>query len=189
MHAERSQILKGMDACRVEFTAIGTKLATAITSNGGNAADVWLVIERARSSESAKLIDEWTVIKSRILAQPIDAAVGDDDPSSYVPASKLKADSRLTQRKFMAAIKEHGVRTRKPSPQRLTVHAGDWMRCTAAMERANFNVLDSIDDQLASVEFRKQGVREHKTKRVSTSGLLSKLTKEKAKLSANRSEE
>jgi hypothetical protein len=67
---------------------------------------------------------------------------GGDDPSTWVPASKLCPDKGVPLKGARAFCEKHKIRWRKPSPQRLEIHAGDWTRHWADTLAGEFDGLD-----------------------------------------------
>jgi hypothetical protein len=64
----------------------------------------------------------------RWLATQLNGSPESDDEGNWVPASKCAAEHDIKQSKIKAFCDRNGIRTRKPSAQRLQVHAGDWMK-------------------------------------------------------------
>jgi hypothetical protein len=66
------------------------------------------------------------------------------DDSAFRPANRLLDSTRFTHfKRLHAALKANPwIRTRKPSRQRLEVHAGDWDRYLAMLDAAGFDALD-----------------------------------------------
>jgi hypothetical protein len=83
------------------------------------------------------------------------------DELSYVPASQCLDTTRVTTiKKLHAALRANPwVRTHKPSPQRLEVHAGDWHRYIAKLDAAAFDN-PNVDAFLA--EARREEIKRRK---------------------------
>jgi hypothetical protein len=64
------------------------------------------------------------------------------DDSVWVSASKLCPDKSVSLKKARTFCEENGIRWRKPSKQRLDIHAGDWANCWAGKDAAGFEGLD-----------------------------------------------
>jgi hypothetical protein len=83
-----------------------------------------------------------------------------DDDGAYRPATRFLDSRRFpTYKRLHKALKKNPwIRTRKPSPQRLEVHAGDWDRYLALLDAAGFDALDmgaeNVDAFLAEVRRR-----------------------------------
>jgi hypothetical protein len=96
-----------------------------------------------------------------------DSVVRDDD-SSFRPAKEFLDGSAVTSHKRLAGILKRNpwIRTRKPSKQRLEVHAGDWMRFRSTVGSAAFEVLDAsgetIEEFLAAARERREQIRQRK---------------------------
>jgi hypothetical protein len=75
--------------------------------------------------------------------EPPSEATG--DCSAYSPAKDfLDADRFPTFKALRTFLTKHPeIRTRKPSPQRLEIHAGDWMRHFRGKDGAAFDALDT----------------------------------------------
>lgn len=91
-----------------------------------------------------------------------------EDDSAYVPASWLYPEKFKTYRKFEGFLEGDGkdIRRRKPSKNRLLVHAGDWVRCWASKKDSDSDIethgVDSIDlniVQAAAIQAAKRGRR------------------------------
>ena len=67
-----------------------------------------------------------------------------DDDSAYRPASELRNSNTppMTHKQLLAARRNPWIRRRKPSKQRLSIHAGDWSRYVAMLNTAGFAALD-----------------------------------------------
>jgi len=92
------------------------------------------------------------------------------DVSAYVSISQAQAmnDSLDTYKKTLAFVRRHKIRTRKPSSQRLEVHAGDFMRAQAEETNAAFEALgDSnlVASFVSGTVRRHQEARKKKAKR------------------------
>jgi hypothetical protein len=102
---------------------------------------------------------------------PLDAVTAilrgeEDDP--YRPAKEfLGLDGADTYKALRATLKRHPqIRTRKPSPQRLEIHAGDWLAVTSAGDAAAFHALDASPERveafLAGARQRREWARQRK---------------------------
>ena len=67
------------------------------------------------------------------------------DSSAFRPAKEfLDPEHYKTHKQLCAALKANPwIRTRKPSPQRLEIHAGDWQRFRTGVETDAFAALDT----------------------------------------------
>lgn len=82
-----------------------------------------------------------------------------DDASAFVPASSLWQDRFGTYRQFKAWLdRTPTIRYRKPSANRLEIHAGDWAKHWAAADQDSFERLDeaAIADAAAAVRSRRK---------------------------------
>jgi hypothetical protein len=82
------------------------------------------------------------------------------DDAAFVPASSLLFDQYDTLKKLKAMLRLNPqIRTRKPSPQRLLVHAGDWHRALGQLKGASPDPLDlpaeTVDAMVQDVQARK----------------------------------
>jgi hypothetical protein len=90
------------------------------------------------------------------------------DDSAYRPAKRFLDGNRFrSHKRLSAALKRNPwIRTRKPSPQRLEVHAGDWDRYLAMLDEAGFDALDvaaeTADAFLTEVRRRQEEIRRRK---------------------------
>jgi hypothetical protein len=93
-----------------------------------------------------------------------------EDLSAYRSASEFLDAAR---HKDIAAIKrvlaKHPeIKTRKPSPQRLEIHAGDWLAYLKEEEMRSFTALDTnpevVDAFLSEARRRQEIIRRDKTK-------------------------
>jgi hypothetical protein len=69
----------------------------------------------------------------------------DDDETAFVTASTLWPQKYKTYKEFKVAfdkIPEAVIRRRKPSPQRLLIHAGDWVRYWSKFDEQAFEAMD-----------------------------------------------
>jgi hypothetical protein len=91
-----------------------------------------------------------------------------DDDTAFRPAKEFLDATRFTTFKRLRAVLKRNpwVRTRKPSPQRLEIHAGDWHRYIAMLDGAGFDALDvageTADAFLAEVRQRQADIRRRK---------------------------
>jgi hypothetical protein len=98
---------------------------------------------------------------------PVEAA---EDDSAYRPAKEfLDAPRFPTIKRLRAALKRQPwIRTRKPSPQRLKIHAGDWHQYKAMLDAAGFDALDvageTADAFMAEARRRQEEIRRRKAK-------------------------
>ena len=111
----------------------------------------------------------------KILRRHLDAKAGEstEDDLVWVLASKLYPERFKSYRKFVAFLDEHPeIRRRKPSPQRLKVHVGDWVNYWLTVDNATFDAidrpvpvdeetenafLDGVTNRLAKVQKKKGG--------------------------------
>jgi hypothetical protein len=90
------------------------------------------------------------------------------DDSAFRPASESLDSTRFkTYKQLHAALKANPwIRTRKPSPQRLEIHAGDWQRFRNALDTAGFESLDvsaeTAEGFMAEVRERQEEIRQRK---------------------------
>jgi hypothetical protein len=102
----------------------------------------WAVkeIEFAQVKEfQAWIHREWAAV-SRAPANGGEPA--DDDDSVWVSASKLCPDKGISLKTARAFCEKNGIRNRKPSRQRLVIHAGDWANYWARKDAGEFEGLD-----------------------------------------------
>jgi hypothetical protein len=73
-----------------------------------------------------------------------EAARGNADGAAYRPAKEFLGQTGAdTYKALQATLKAHPqIRTRKPSKNRLLIHAGDWLAATSAGDTAASNALD-----------------------------------------------
>ena len=87
------------------------------------------------------------------------------DSSDYVLASAVWRNRFDTYKQFTGFIKNcKEIRTRKPAPKRLAVHAGDWLRYWAEYDRRQSENLDkeAIQETIEDIEARKTKARRMK---------------------------
>jgi hypothetical protein len=64
------------------------------------------------------------------------------ESDAWIGAADVWPKKFTSYRKFQAFLREHPeIRTRKPSRQRLELHAGDYLRCVAIMDNNAFEAL------------------------------------------------
>jgi hypothetical protein len=98
--------------------------------------------QTARLSKEHNAAAELTTLGDDEAVAEVTTQVGDDD-SAYRPASEFVARDCRNYKEFQKILKDNGsIRKRNPSPQRLEVHAGDWMKYMAAKAKAGFDSLD-----------------------------------------------
>ena len=82
---------------------------------------------------------------------------------AFVPIGSVWENDFPSYPKAKAFLDGHEeIRRRKPSPQRLEVHAGDWFRCLAKQNLQREPSDEVVDNYLEGIEQRKKGVREGK---------------------------
>ena len=98
-------------------------------------------------------------------------ALGDPTPDdSFVAASKVSQEHFTQYTAFKRFLEKHPeIRTRKPSKQRLLVHAGDWFQYWAKREQEDLDKLDSLTPEAFTrltdgIEQRKHEVDSEKTR-------------------------
>lgn len=91
---------------------------------------------------------------------------GDPTPDdAFVLASTLHPEHFSHYTEFKRFLEKHPeIRTRKPSQQRLLIHAGDWNRHWYQQEQRENEVLDKMntDDLIDGIEQRKKEVQANK---------------------------
>jgi hypothetical protein len=88
-----------------------------------------------------------------------------EDESAYRPANEFLRGAFDTPKKVTAALKKHPwIRRRKPSPQRLEIHAGDWMRMEGQRDAAGFDALD-VPAKIVDEVVRESQGRQNETRR------------------------
>lgn len=70
----------------------------------------------------------------------------DQDQNIWFAASLLAPDEGIHLSKVKALCERHGIRFRKPSPQRLEIHVGDWARYWVDKQKADFEGRDNRTD-------------------------------------------
>jgi hypothetical protein len=75
------------------------------------------------------------------------------DLSIYRPASEARAglETPLSDRAFRRFLKDHDIRTHKPSPQRLLVHIGDWTNAVQSENEKAFRAAGAAPDVFNTV--------------------------------------
>jgi hypothetical protein len=105
----------------------------------------------------------------RSLASP--AAAAPVDLSAFIPAKDCLDPPHCPTYKTLRAILDGHpeIRTHKPSPQRLLIHAGDWHRYTARRDANAFEALDTdpatVNAFLADTQARQEAIREGKARK------------------------
>lgn len=91
------------------------------------------------------------------------------DDSAFLPASTFLDKTRFkTYKQLRAALEARStIRTRKPSPQRLEIHAGDFLRYCKELDTADFEALDRTADRttihfLAELHRRQEDIKRRK---------------------------
>jgi hypothetical protein len=93
---------------------------------------------------------------------------GTADDSAYRPATEFLDSTRFkTYKRLHAALKGNPwIQRDKPSPRRLRIHAGDWLRYLAMLNDAGFDALDvsaeTADAFMAEVRQRREEIRQKK---------------------------
>ena len=73
-----------------------------------------------------------------IIAEAISESAEQPDDGAYVPIGKLWGEHFDNYKQARRFVDSHPkIRTNKPSPQRLEVHAGDWARAIASEKDAD----------------------------------------------------
>ena len=89
--------------------------------------------------------------------------------SAYRPAKEFLDTTRVQTYKQLHAVLEANpwIRWKKPSPQRLEIHAGDWQAFRSALDTGAFEALnvsaERMEDFLAETRQRQEEVRQSKT--------------------------
>ena len=101
------------------------------------------------------------------MVAPPAASVADE--TAYIPATNIVGESTglgvKDLKDLRRVLKDHPwIKTRKPSKQRLEVHAGDWIRYL----RERYAVLDSRSIEPVIKEIEQQRAKELKAKRAAT---------------------
>jgi hypothetical protein len=94
-----------------------------------------------------------------------------EDPHAYIPIGMLRktlTDNELrtlSEKELRTLLRHEGIRTKKPSSQRLSVHCGDWMYYLAQREQRLQQALDATPDPAEIKEFaddlRRQRFKKH----------------------------
>jgi hypothetical protein len=92
-----------------------------------------------------------------------------DDPSAYRPAKEFLNSDIPTYKALRRVLKKRAeIRTKKPTKQRLLIHAGDWSRYQNALALAAFNALDAnpeiVDSFLAESQRTKEKIQRSKVR-------------------------
>lgn len=93
-----------------------------------------------------------------------------DVDSPFRPAKEFLDATAITSHKRLATVLKNNpwIRTRKPSKQRLEIHAGDWMRFRSALGSAAFEALDvsgeTAEAFMAAARERQEQIRQRKAK-------------------------
>lgn len=96
----------------------------------------------------------------RHLVCKIESATSSDDPSSYRPATQFLDLEFKTIKLIRTALKKHPwIRTHKPNPQRLVIHAGDWMKMKFEQDAQNFKNLEVSTATMTAVQRYIENVR------------------------------
>jgi hypothetical protein len=75
------------------------------------------------------------------------------DATLWRPAAELYPGRFTTFKAFRGWLARHPeIRTRKPSRQRLEIHAGDWLAFWATEDQKAFDALDATPEAIAAVE-------------------------------------
>jgi len=97
-----------------------------------------------------------------------------DDPTAYMPASKLCPEKGIKLPKAEQFCKRNRIRTKKPSRNRLKIHAGDWLDYWANRDASEFegrdrgarrSVFDSEDIVIGGAAERLKALRQGKARR------------------------
>jgi hypothetical protein len=90
------------------------------------------------------------------------------DDSAFRPAKEFLDPTRFkTHKRLVAALKAHPwIRTKKPSQQRLLIHAGDWQAFRSGLDSAGFDALDvaaeTAEAFMSEVRQRQEEIRQRK---------------------------
>jgi hypothetical protein len=116
--------------------------------------------------------DRWYAYRAERLREDNTAgATPAEDTTAYRPAKEFLDDKRFTTHKrLLAALRAHPwIRTWKPSPQRLCIHAADWLVFRKGLDDAAFDALDApaetVEAFLAGVRERQQAIRNRKARK------------------------
>jgi hypothetical protein len=130
---------------------------------------VWRLARRSAQRESLPPLDRLRVEIASEVAQTAKEELPADDDSAFRPASEFLDPSRVPDYKRLQRILRANpwIRTRKPSPQRLQIHAGDWHDCLSRLDAAGFDALDArpelVADFLNEAGNRQEEVRRRKS--------------------------
>ncbi len=102
----------------------------------------------------------------------VDVTIPSDqtDDSAFRPAKEFLGEQFDTYGKLTAALERNpSIRNRKPSKQRLEIHAGDWLKFLNERAAEQIDSLDLsaelVDDAVKNIEARKAAERAKKSKR------------------------
>jgi hypothetical protein len=133
-----------------------------------------LAVSRGRPGDKyreLRRLAEWLLEEWRSAPPPAGSGSAEgagEDLSAYRPATEFLDSTRFrTYNQLHAALKRQPwIRTRKPSPQRLLIHAGDWHHYLTMLDDAGFDALDvqaqTVDVFLAEVRRRQEEIRARK---------------------------
>jgi hypothetical protein len=109
-----------------------------------------------------KVIEEREASFLRTLPTP--ANVAESDSAAYVPARDVLHESSIQSYPELHRIlrENPGIGTRKPTANRLEIHAGDWLRYRARLRRQDELAVDAAAEKVAEVEREKEAIRRQK---------------------------
>jgi hypothetical protein len=80
-----------------------------------------------------------------------------EDSQNWISVSELRTTieneklQMLSEKELRTLFRREGIRTRKPSPQRLLVHCGDWLHFLVRQARQIGQALDANPDEIESL--------------------------------------
>jgi|SRR5262245_9252263 len=100
------------------------------------------------------------------LASLLERAADSEDDSAWVPAKMLLAGRFDRFSAITRALRDNPqIRTRKPSPQRLEVHAGDWTRFLAQQSADALDFEASVVDSVLEFQQRRAEIDREKRRK------------------------
>jgi len=147
-HDRKPLVLGNVEQRKAKRAALETKRKEA--------ADIDARIRRNLVAASEDLTELLITLQQKLVGALTDSG---QDASSYFPISELYPREFRTYKKAKKFVDDNGIRTLKPSRQRLMVHVGDWMKAIIKKDDNAFEAIDIdpeiLEDATCEIEERK----------------------------------